>query len=206
MRSRVPPEPARTRVSVPVHQGHRRAVGPSGRGIWSTLYRRRHDAGRPDARDSGAAGRPCRHQCTALHVGRPHTGESACWRTGADVGAGGSLRRPTTSSNDRSGVGAQRVGATAQHGVNRRQPDAASEVLVLPRCLGGVQPAHPRHRVRGDRGPQSHTRDSRYQRTVRRHPPVGPRGSPRGSGRGRRRPGPRRRKANSVVGLLPTAG
>ena len=68
MRSRVPPEPARTRVSVPVHQGHRRAVGAGGRGIWSALHRRRYDAGRPDARDSGAAGRRRRHQCTALQV------------------------------------------------------------------------------------------------------------------------------------------
>ena len=49
------------------------------------------------------------------------------------------------------GIGTQRIGAAAQHGVHRRQPHAATRVPVLPRRHRRLQPARPRRGLRGHR-------------------------------------------------------
>ncbi len=96
----------------------------------------------------------------------------------------------------RTGIGAQRLGATAQHGLHRRQPDATPAVPVLPRRVGELQPPRAGHRVLGGRRTQPHPRHPRYQRPVRGHPSLRSGGRPGRARRGRRspvtRPGDRR--------------
>ena len=71
--------------------------------------------------------------------------------TGADGRPGRRSAGAAPVPGHLAGVGAQCLRAAAQHGVHRRQPDAAPAVPVLPRRVGQLQPAHAGHRLRGNR-------------------------------------------------------
>ena len=67
----------------------------------------------------------------------------------------------------------RRVAAAPQHGDDRRQSPAADALLLLLRHGDALQQTRPRHRLFGHRGVQPHPRDSRDERALHRHPPVG---------------------------------
>ena len=119
--------------------------------------------------------RPCsrrRHQRTAVPRHRPAAVEIARRFAGTDVGVGRPPRCAGSVPGHRTSAGVVGVGADPQHGVDRRQPDAAPALPVLPRCVGRLQPACTRLRLRRDRRPQPHPCDPRDERRVCRHPPV----------------------------------
>ena len=182
---------SRSRFSKAADERSALAAAPVGR----ALHRRRHHPRRPDARDRRAARRrwSTSTRCpTATSTCSRRS--SAGRRAGADVRTRRRTPGPPPVPGHRTGFGAQRLGATAQHGVDRRQPHAAAPVPVLPRRHGRMQPAHAGHGLLGDRWAQPHARDPRRQRPVRGHPPVRSRG--RAGRAGRRGDRPRRRTAN----------
>ena len=105
------------------------------------------------------------------------------------------------------GVSGGRVGATAQHGDGRRQPDAAHALLLLLRHrLSPVQQAQPRQRLRGARRQQPHPRDPRREPAMHRDESVGHERRARGARCRRARRRPARRAGDSVRGVSSPAG
>ena len=120
-----------------------------------------------------------------------------------DLAADGRVRREYPGH--RTGIGAQRVGSAAQHGLHRWQPDAASAVPVLPRRVGELQPARARHGMLGGGRTQPHPRHSRHQRPVRGDPSLRSGGRPRRARRRGSGPRQRRRPADPHRPVLPPA-
>ena len=160
-------------VSVPVHQGLRRIIRVGGGRVGGPLHRRRHDADRLDARDRRASRSRRRHQRTAVPRHRPAAVEIARRFAGANVGVGRPSRCARTVPGHCTGAGVVGVGADPQHGLDRRQPDAAPALPLLPRRIGRLQPAHAGLRLR--RRSEAATAPTRSSgRATRASPPIRP--------------------------------
>ena len=89
-----------------------------------------------------------------------------------------------------------RLAATAQHGLDRRQPAAARPLPLFPDARRGLQQARPGLGLRRDRWPQCRPRDPRHERPLRRDASFRPR---RRAGRARRHDaGARARRASAA--------
>ena len=114
-------------------------------------------------------------------------------------GRGGALSR------DLSRAAPRRLRATAQHGVDGRQPPPAHALRVPARRDLAVQQARSGQRLRGAGGLQPRSRDPGHERALHRHPPLRRGGSARGVRRGRPHGGPGRRGVDRVRRLLPAS-
>ena len=120
-----------------LHQGRRRGRGAGRRRGGRPLHRRRHHAGRPDARDRRAprarSSTSTRLPYRDIDLDRRGCGSAALVRM-SELAANPGVRQQFPGHL--AGAGAQRLGAAAQHGLDRRQPHAAAPLPVLPRRVG----------------------------------------------------------------------
>ena len=65
------------------------------------------------------------------------------------------------------------IGTDSQHGDNRRQPGAENALRLFPRYGDALQQARTGNRLPRHHRQQSHARNSRNQRSLHRHQPVG---------------------------------
>ena len=151
----------------------RRRGAPDRRRSEREIHRRRHQPDRPDEGGRRAPDAADRHHAPAAQERRGDRGRRlADRRAGAEFRSRLSPAGRAALSAARERDPRRRIGAAAQHGVDRRQSAAAHPLLLLLRHRDALQQARARQRLLGDRRPQPHARDPRHQRGLHRDASV----------------------------------